>query len=151
MPADGSYQNNLWPLPTIYFLLRIEEEEIPFREVSGLNDENQVITYKHGNSKEFFPMKMLGMQKYSPITLKKAVFPKSNQLWAWYKEIQLNTIKPKTLSIGLLDESGKPTMTWTLINAWPAKMILSDLKLVENEVAIESLELYHEGIVIENS
>ncbi|HMX81402.1 MAG TPA: phage tail protein, partial [Ferruginibacter sp.] len=37
-----------------------------------------------------------------------------------------------------------------LANAWPSKLTGTDLKADGNEVAVESIELVHEGIVIEN-
>jgi len=62
----------------------------------------------------------------------------------------MNTIKRETVVIQLLDESAKPTMTWTLTNAWPTKITGTDLKSDANEVAVESLELAHEGLTIAN-
>ena len=63
----------------------------------------------------------------------------------------MNTIKRETVVIKLLDESGSPTMTWTLTNAWPTKITGTDLKSEANEVAVETLELAHEGLTIANS
>lgn len=49
-----------------------------------------------------------------------------------------------------MDEGGNPTMTWTLLNAWPTKVVSTDLKSEGNEVAIESIEIMHEGLTIAN-
>lgn len=62
----------------------------------------------------------------------------------------MNTIKRETVTIQLLDEQGSPTMSWTLTNAWPTKVTGTDLKSGTNEVAIESMELAHEGLTIAN-
>jgi phage tail-like protein len=62
----------------------------------------------------------------------------------------LNTIKRKTIVISLLDEKNAPTMVWTLKNAWPSKVTGTDLKSTGNEVAIEKIEIQHEGITVEN-
>jgi phage tail-like protein len=40
-------------------------------------------------------------------------------------------------------------MTWKIKNAWPAKVQSTDLKSDGNEVAIETLEIVHEGITME--
>ena len=37
-------------------------------------------------------------------------------------------------------------MTWVLENAWPTKITVTDLKGDGNEVAIETLEIAHEGL-----
>jgi phage tail-like protein len=42
-------------------------------------------------------------------------------------------------------------MVWTLANAWPTKISSTDLKADGNEVAIETIEIAHEGITIDNS
>jgi phage tail-like protein len=62
----------------------------------------------------------------------------------------MNTIVRQTVVIKLLDETGAPTMTWTLTNAWPTKIQSTDLKADGNEVAIESIELAYETLVIAN-
>ena len=62
----------------------------------------------------------------------------------------MNTIKPQSVAISLLDETGKPTMVWKLANAWPSKVTGTDLKSEGTEVAIETLELVHDGLTIEN-
>jgi len=50
----------------------------------------------------------------------------------------------------LCDEAGKATMSWTLANAWPTKITGTDLKSDGNEVAVETLEVAHEGLTIAN-
>jgi phage tail-like protein len=62
----------------------------------------------------------------------------------------MNTIERQNVVIKLLDEAGKPTMTWTLNNAWPTKISSTDMKSNANEVAVESIEIMHEGLTIAN-
>ena len=71
--------------------------------------------------------------------------------WEWFNEIKMNTIKRVPVTISLLDETGAGTMVWTLANAWPTKITGTDLKSDGNEVAIETIEIVHEGITIENA
>jgi len=51
---------------------------------------------------------------------------------------------------GGLNENHKPTMTWTLKNAWPTKITSTDLKSVSNETAIDTIEIAYETLVISN-
>jgi len=74
----------------------------------------------------------------------------TEKFWDWLNQIKLNTIKRVPVTISLLDETGKPTMVWTLTNAWPTKISSTDLKSEGNEVAIESIEIVHEGLTIAN-
>ena len=147
----GEVQDNVWPLPKFYFSVKIADQEVSFQEVSGLDIEAQVIEYRHGNSPEFSTIKMPGIKKSSNVTLKKGVFKSDNSLWDWFNAIKMNTIERKTVVINLLDEGGNPTMTWTLNNAWPTKVTGTDLKSDGNEVAVETLEVAHEGITIANA
>lgn len=151
MADDGSKQNAIWPLPKFYFQVKWDSQELAFQEVSGLDTEAQPIEYRHGNSKEFSTIKMPGIKKFSNITMKKGVFVKDNKFWDWYNQIKMNTIKRIPVTISLLDEEGAPTMVWKLKNAWPTKITATDMKSDGNEAAIETIEIVHEGITIENS
>lgn len=146
----GEAQDSVWPLPKFYFQVKIGDTEVAFQEVSGLDVEAQIIEYRHGNSKEFSTIKMPGIKKTGNVTLKKGVFVKDNAFWDWFNQIKMNTIERKTVVISLLDEAGSPTMVWTLNNAWPTKITGTDMKADGNEVAVETIEVAHEGLTIEN-
>lgn len=146
----GEKQDNIWPLPKFYFQVKIGSDEMAFQEVSGLDVEAQIIEYRHGNSKEFSTIKMPGIKKTGNVTLKKGVFAKDNKLFEWFSKIKMNIIERKTVVISLLDENGGNTMVWTLNNAWPTKITGTDMKSDGNEVAVESIEIAHEGLTVEN-
>jgi phage tail-like protein len=83
--------------------------------------------------------------------MKKGVFKSDNTFFKWFQEIKLNTIKRKVITISLLDEANAPTMVWTLNNAFPVKITGTDLKSNGNEVAVESIEVAFETMVIANA
>ena len=102
----GEKQDNVWPLPAFYFKVEIEDiGEIAFKEVSGMDMEAQVIEYRHGNSPVFSNIKMPGLKKTSNVSLKKGVFKSDNKFWDWFNEIKMNTIKRRSVTISLLDET----------------------------------------------
>jgi phage tail-like protein len=149
---DGSSQStSVWPLPKFYFTAQWDDMAMTFQEVSGLDIAAQIIEYRAGNSPVFAAMKMPGLKKYGNVTMKKGIFKSDQKFWDWMNAIKLNTVKRADMVISLLDESGKPTMVWTLANAWPTKITCTDLKSTGNEVAIESIEIVHEGISVANS
>jgi phage tail-like protein len=150
MADNDSQQNNTWPLPKFYFRVSWDGQEMSFQEVSGLDTETQVIEYRAGDSKQFSTIKMPGITKVGNVTMKKGVFKADNTFWNWYSQIKMNTIKRVTVTIQLLDETGTPTMTWSLKNAWPTKITGTDLKSEGNEVAVESIEVAYEGLTITN-
>lgn len=151
MADDGSAQSTeVWPLPKFYFQVKWDTEEMSFQEVSGLDVEAQPIEYRLGNSPEFSTVKMPGLKKSGNVTMKKGVYTGDNKFWDWFNQIKMNTIARVPVTISLLDESGDPTMVWTLANAWPTKITGTDLKADGNEVAIETIEIAHEGLTIQN-
>ena len=152
MADDGSAQSTtVWPMPKFHFQVKWDSEVMSFQEVSGLDVEAQPIEYRHGDSKEFSTISMPGLTKSGNVTMKKGIFKSDNKFWDWFKQIKMNTIKRLPVTISLLDEGGAPTMVWTLANAWPTKITGTDLKSDGNEVAIETIEIAHEGLTIDNS
>ena len=152
MADDGSAQStSVWPIPKFLFEVKWDSAVMSFQEVSGLDVEAQPIEYRAGDSATFSVVKMPGLKKYSNVTMKKGVFKSDNKFWDWFNKIKMNTIKRVPVTISLLDESGKPTMVWTLNNAWPTKITGTDLKAEGNEVAVETIEIAHEGLTIANA
>jgi len=152
MADDGSAQSTtVWPLPKFYFQVKWDSNVMSFQEVSGLDIEAQPIEYRHGDSKEFSTIKMPGIKKTGNVTMKKGVFKSDNKFWDWFNQIKMNTIKRIPITISLLDEAGGSTMVWTLTNAWPTKITGTDLKADGNEVAVETIEIAHEGLTVANS
>lgn len=152
MADDGSEQStSVWPIPKFHFEVKWDSAVISFQEVSGLEVESELIQYRNGDSPVFSKVKMPGMQKVSNVTMKKGVFKSDNSYWDWYSKIKMNTIARIPVTISLLDEAGAPTMVWTLANAFPIKVKATELKSDDNNIAIETIEIAHEGLTIENA
>ena len=89
------------------------------------------------------------MAKYSNITLKRGTFLNDNEFYSWFNTVQMTQIERRDITISLLNESHEPVVVWKVKNAFPVKVQSSDLKADGNEVAIETLELAHEGLKID--
>jgi phage tail-like protein len=139
-----------YPLPKFHFQVEWGGTNISFTEVSGLEVETEVIEYRGGASPEYSKIKMPGMQKYANLTLKRGTFKTDNEFYDWYNTVKLNTIERRDITISLLNEEHEPTVVWKVKNAWPTKVTATDLKADGNETAIESMELVHEGLVMQN-
>ena len=147
--AGETQDQSVWALPKFYFSVDIgDQQNLTFQEVSGLDAETQVIEYRAGDNERFSTVKMPGIRKVGNVTLKKGIFVRDDKFWDWYSQIEMNTIKRVPVVIRLLDEKGDASMVWTLQNAWPTKITGTDLKSDGNEVAVETLEIAHEGITI---
>ena len=149
----GEVENNIWPLPKFKFnvTFAVAKISIQFSEISGLDEEAQIIEYRHGNSTGNFNIKMPGLQKFNNVTLKRGVFVGNNEFYDWFARIKANTIARETVTIQLSNENNAVTMQWTLNNAWPTKVTSTDMKSDANEAAIETLELAFESLVVDNN
>ena len=139
-----------YPFPKFHFQVEWGGARIGFTEISGLDVETEVIEYRDGASPEFSKMKIPGMQKYPNVTMKRGVFKSDNEYFAWWNTVSLNTIQRRDVIVSLLNEAHEPVMVWKIKNAWPTKIGSTDLKADGNEIAIESIELAHDGLSIQN-
>lgn len=152
MADDGSVEGATWPMPKFRFEVDFgtQLQKIAFQEVSGMDKEVQIIEYRASNSALFSTIKMPGIAKYGNVTMKRGIFVNDNTFWDWMDQIKMNTIARRTVLIKLLDENGAVTMQWQLLNAWPTKITGSDLKSDGNEVAVDTIEIAHEQLIITN-
>lgn len=139
-----------YPIPKFHFQVEWGGSKIGFTEVSGLDITTEVIEYRDGASPEYSKVKMPGQRKFSNITLKRGTFKGDNEFYNWFNTVSLNQIERRDLTVSLLNESHEPVVVWKVKNAWPTKITPTDLKADGNEVAIETLELAHEGLTIQN-
>ena len=119
-----------------------------FTEATGLDMQVEAIEYRDGYSYTYSKVKMPGLHKYSNITLKRGTFDGDTDYYTWINTVSLNTVERRDVTIKLLNENHDPVITWKAINAFPVKVQASDLKSDGNEVAIESIEIAHEGLDI---
>jgi phage tail-like protein len=137
-----------YPLPKFHFSVEWGGTNLSFTEVTGLKFTTELIEYRGGASPEYHKIKMPGMQKFDNITFKRGSFKGDNQFYEWWNTVQLNTIERRDITVKLLNENHDPVVTWSIKNAWPLSMTSSDLKSDGNEVAIETLEVAHEGLTV---
>ena len=142
---------NNWPLPKFNFIVTSGSlGEWSFSVITGLATEVGPVDYRVGDSSEFSVVKMPGMNKSANVTLKRGVADNAELFNEWMKGIRSGVVKRETVTITLLDESRNPAMVWELQNAWPTKITAPELNSDGNEIAIEELELCHEGFRMSN-
>ncbi len=115
-----------------------------FSEVSGFDLSIDVMDYREGDSVQT-PMKMPGLRRYSNIVLKQGLAD-SMVLYDWITTGVDGAVERKTITITLLDEEESPAASWQVINAWPMRYTAPNFDANASEVAIESLEIAHEGM-----
>ncbi len=136
------------PYGAFNFIVEIDGIAVAgFSECSGLAAETAVIEYREGNE----PMrvrKLAGLTKFTAITLKRGITG-NRDLWNWHKNITNGATDRRNGSIVLLGNDRSPVARWNFSDGWPAKWEGPHLKAKGNEIAIETLEIEHEGLEYE--
>lgn len=115
-----------------------------FSECAGFEISTDPIEYREGGENTTV-RKLPGLTKHGNITLKWGQTD-SRDLYNWYRDVTNGKIDRKSGSIVILDLDGKEKVRWNFKEAWPTKYNPADLNAKGNEVAIEMLEIAHEGI-----
>jgi phage tail-like protein len=145
MPATGSRND---PYAAFNFIIKIDGvTQAGFSECSGLSTESDVIEYRTGGDTPTLK-KIPGLDKYANIVFKRG-YTNSKELWQWRKKTIDGNTQRCSGSIVLQDEGRKAALTWSFSEAWPRKWDGPTFNGKTNEVAIEMLEIVHEGLKLE--
>lgn len=136
------------PLVSSWFGVEFQGQVIgAFRECTGLGSENEVVEYKASGEKgEYVIKKVPGRLKWNNITLKRGITD-AMDMWRWRKLVEQGKIDDarKNGTITMYNQQGDAVAKWNFTNAWPSKLSGPSANAGNNEVAIEELELTHEG------
>lgn len=118
-----------------------------FREVSGLDAATDSADYREGDDLTVTISKLPGLNKFANITFKQGITDDLD-LWNWRKQVMEGKIKDarKNGSIVLMDDEGKDVAQWDFVAGWPTKWTGPTFNATANEVAIDTLEITHEGL-----
>jgi phage tail-like protein len=119
-----------------------------FSEASGLTADGDSVDYREGTDARNTVRKLMGLRKFSNITLKHG-YTSNDELWKWYTNILNGIPDRRSGTIVLMDEAHKDVLRWNITDAWINKIEGPSLKASGNDVAIESMDLVHEGISME--
>jgi phage tail-like protein len=119
-----------------------------FSECSGLEATLEVLEYKEGGVNDYthkFPTRA----SFTNITLKHGVIYEDDDLWDWHNGFVLGSGTRRDGLIYLMDESRSPAKLWRFTRGIPTKWLGPSLNATQNAVAIESLEIAHEGLFLD--
>ena len=134
------------PFAAYNFIVEIDNiAKAAFSEVYGLVVEVEVVDYREGNEPSPAVRKLPGLTKYSNITLKRGYTPDLS-LWKWMKSVLDGQAVRAGVAITLLNSQRQPAARWTVRQAWPCRYEGPTLNSTGNDVAVETLELCHEGL-----
>jgi phage tail-like protein len=133
------------------FNFQLEIDNVPlgaFSECSGLTADGDAVDYREGTDKQPNVRKLVGLRKFTNIVLKRG-YTQDRSLWAWHVNIANGVPDRRNVTIILMNEERQPVLRWHAEQAWVNKLEGPSFKASGNEVAIESVELVHEGLTIE--
>jgi phage tail-like protein len=115
-----------------------------FSEVSGLESETEVIEYRAGGEPNTV-RKLPGLTRYANIVLLRGV-TQDAELWDWRKSVEEGKVARRNGSIVLLEDDGTEAVRWNFLEGWISKWQGPTLSAQGDEVAIETIEIAHEGL-----
>lgn len=125
------------------------DSEQRFQEVSGLSVEVETETLHEGGENRF-EYKLPKRAKYPNLVLKRGLL-KGSAFLDWFKSamntyfiVAVYDFKPADITVTLLDEADQPVAIWNVVQAYPLKWSMSDLRSSENAVVIETMELAYQ-------
>lgn len=118
-----------------------------FAEAQGLEVEVPPIEYRNG-SEDITVRKVPGLKKFTNITLKKGITG-DLAFFNWIVEAMKGQVNRTDGSITLHDENQVEVMRWNFTRGWPCKWTGPGLNAANNEIAMETLEICHEGLEID--
>jgi len=145
MPSTGDRND---PYAAFNFIVEIDGLAVAgFAECGGLTTETDIVEYRNGDE-DITKRKLPGQVKYTQISLKRG-YTDSLALWEWRRLVILGLTERKSGTVQLLNEARQPALKWNFRQGWPSKWEGPALNAKNNDVAIESLEIAHEGLELE--
>jgi phage tail-like protein len=139
------------PFTTGNFVVEIQGiTATSFSEVSGLETSIDVVDYRAGDAKLNTEQKLPGLRKTTDVILKRGL-TQDTSLWNWINSAIMGNVFRTSIVIKLLDQADNVVLTWKLRNAWPCKWSGPVLYAGSSDVALETLQICHEGLELDTA
>lgn len=135
------------PYKNYRFLVEIDGiVQAGFKEVTIPDSSQDPIDYREGSDQPTV-RKIPGLIKYGNVSLKVGITD-SMELYNWRKLVEDGKTDDyrRNMAIILINEQGDPTGRWEFSAAWPTKYDAPDLNATDNNIAIEAIDIVHEGM-----
>ncbi len=137
------------PYLNFNFLVEIDGETAAgFSEADLPEGRIEAVAYREGTDRTSAARLLPGRVEYGRLVLRRG-FAGDAALFQWWQSVAQGNLDRRNLSVVLLDEKRQQVARWNLRRAWPTKYSAPSLRALGNDVAIETLELAHEGIELE--
>ena len=136
------------PYRNARFLLEFDDlVKAGFSSITIPETSTETVEYREGNDPPT-SRKLWGLTEYTSITLESGVTDDSIELFEWRQLVEQGDLDAarQDIAIIVLDEEGNPGPRWEFRRAWPTSYDAPELSASDSEVAIETLEIEHEGM-----
>ncbi|HZS37282.1 MAG TPA: phage tail protein [Polyangia bacterium] len=116
-----------------------------FKTCAGLDSARSAVKYREGTETSLASRQLGGLVNVTNITLAHGITSESS-LWDWYNDVANGKIARRDIAIVLFDDLQNERIRWTVKNAWPTKWSGPSFDATSDAIAIETLELVHEGV-----
>ena len=123
-----------------------------FAECTGLDVEMDVGEYVEGGRNNGV-LQRAGRLKVSRITLRRGMlYPPggtvASDLWLWFQDVVdgVRPIRRYDGTVSVLDDGRRAVAVWAFSRGLPAKLVGPQLNAKTGEIAIEELQIAHEGL-----
>ena len=142
MPSTG---DRVDPILAFRFVVAFDDLDAGgFSECSGLSLETEVMDYIEGGVNTHVH-KFVTRTKQSNLTLRRGIARRV--LWDWYWDITRGLFRSRNGSLRVLDTDGaKVVMEFQFFKAFPLKWAGPDLNASQSSVAVETLDICHQGL-----
>ena len=119
-----------------------------FAECAGLEANLDVLDYREGGVNNY-THKFATRVSYSNIVLRRGMIYLYDDLWDWHYGWVQGAGKRKDGLVVLLNEARQPAKIWKFKRAIPTKWVGPSLNAAQSLVAVESLDIAHEGLELQ--
>lgn len=119
-----------------------------FKQCSGLDSTTSATKYREGTDASLASRQIPGTLSYSNITLQRGITD-DRALWDWRAAVAAGSLTRRTISIILRDDAGNEKIRWNIRNCWPTRWSGPSFDATSDSIAVEQLELAHEGIEVQ--
>jgi phage tail-like protein len=146
-PEENYRNQNTRVHSNSFFYVDIGDERAVFSEVTGLQAETEITPFKEGGFNEQAHM-LPGSTKVGNITLKRGI-SQSNVFFSWYLTVMNGKVSRRDVLIKMYFNGREtPLYVWQLVKAFPCKWSGPNFNAKDSVIAIETLELAHEGLIL---
>jgi phage tail-like protein len=136
------------PFAKYRFMIEIDGLAVGhFQSVGGLSHEVEVLTYQEGGINDR-SHKLPAQGSYPNLTFKMG-YVNQHALEDWHVSFTRapDKIGRKNGSVVMLDSAGQELSRWNFTRAWPVKWEGPELDGGATDIAVETIEVAHEGLV----